>query len=184
MSVEAAAAQDRGFERELRREADAHLLVGRRLAGLVVEDGVAAVGEPLDAVGAGAQRERALAERNLDLAADLGMRAPRRPARRSVSQPANQRAMRWKRGHQNARASGKSSARRNACCAERDQRGARDRPAALSAKALRELADRAVDDGAAVGGAGRRVDGDRARAARGCAWRRSYRGRAASARSR
>ncbi len=98
-------AQDRGFERELRREADAHLLLGRHLPGLVVEDGIAAVGEPLDAVGAGAQREHALAERDLDLAGGLGVSAATRP-RRCVSQPANQRAMRWKRGHQNARASG------------------------------------------------------------------------------
>src|SRR5262245_62557217 len=56
-TLEAAVAQDRGFQRELRRDADAHLLVARRLSGFVVEDGVAAVGQPFDAVGARTQRE-------------------------------------------------------------------------------------------------------------------------------
>ena len=39
-SLEAAAAQDGGFQRQLRREPRAHLLLGARAAGLVVEDGV------------------------------------------------------------------------------------------------------------------------------------------------
>src|SRR5262249_12018193 len=50
----------------------AHLLFGPRRAGLVVEDGVAAVAAKLDPIGAAAQRERAVAERNLDLAVGLG----------------------------------------------------------------------------------------------------------------
>src|SRR6266516_4982203 len=61
-----ATAQDGGFERELRRDADAHLLLARHLAGLVVENGIASVRELLDAVGAGAQREHALLERDFD----------------------------------------------------------------------------------------------------------------------
>ena len=76
----------------------------RYLSGLVVEDGVAAAGQPLDAVGARSQREYALAQRDLDLAGDLGGER-RDVAPPCFSQPANQRAMRWKRGHQNARAS-------------------------------------------------------------------------------
>src|SRR5262245_22265493 len=66
------ATQDRGFERELRRDADAHLLLARYLSGLVVEDGIAAVGEALDAVGAGAQREHATVQWDLELAVSLG----------------------------------------------------------------------------------------------------------------
>src|SRR5262249_45921565 len=66
--LEAALAQDRGLERELGRDAGAHLLLGRHLPGLVVEDGVAAIRALLDPVGAGAQRERALAQPDRDLA--------------------------------------------------------------------------------------------------------------------
>src|SRR5262249_51849218 len=69
---EAAAAQDRGFERQLRRDADARLARARRIAGLEIEDGVA-VALPLDAVGAAVEAQAAGAERNRDLAADLGM---------------------------------------------------------------------------------------------------------------
>ena len=83
----------------------AHLLLGARGAGLVVEDGVAAVRALLDAVGDGRQRELAFADREFQLAADFGMQ--RRNAGAPLAVPAaNQRAMRTKRGHQNARASG------------------------------------------------------------------------------
>src|SRR5262245_22989631 len=50
-----AATQDRGLEGELRRHAGAHLRLGRYLSSLVVENGVAAAGQPLDAVGARSQ---------------------------------------------------------------------------------------------------------------------------------
>src|SRR5262245_66240188 len=70
--TEPSAAQDRGFERELRRQPDAHLRLSRYLPGLVVENGVAAVDEALDAVGAGAQREHALTQRDVDLAGGIG----------------------------------------------------------------------------------------------------------------
>ena len=52
-------------------DAGAHLLLARNLAGLVIQDRVAAVGEAFDAVGAGAQREHALSQWDLDLA-DFG----------------------------------------------------------------------------------------------------------------
>ena len=65
---ESAAAQDRGFQRELRRHSDAHLFFARHLSGLVVKNGIAAATEALNAVGAGAQREHALAKGNTDLA--------------------------------------------------------------------------------------------------------------------
>src|SRR5262249_15534566 len=66
------AAQDRGLEGELRRDADAHLLFARHLSRLVVENGIYGPGEPRDTIGAGAHREHALAERNIDLTLDLG----------------------------------------------------------------------------------------------------------------
>ena len=69
---ESALAQDRGFERELRREPGAHLLLGARRPGFVIEDDVAAVGAALDAVGDAAQPEGAVGERNIDLAANFG----------------------------------------------------------------------------------------------------------------
>ena len=105
--LEAALAQDRGFERELRRQSGAHLLLGRRRAGLVVEDGVAAVAS---AARCGRRAPSAeLAARRTGcrmLAADLGMQRRDSLARRAASQPASHAAMRRKRGHQNARASG------------------------------------------------------------------------------
>ena len=58
--AKSAVAQDRGFQSQLRREPAAHLRFGRRLPGLVVEDGIAAVRALLDAVGARRQREIAL----------------------------------------------------------------------------------------------------------------------------
>src|SRR6478609_10383932 len=70
---EAAAAQDGGFERELRGQSGAHLRLGRRRAGLVVEDGVGAVAAALDAVGACRQRENPGAERDFELAANFAM---------------------------------------------------------------------------------------------------------------
>src|SRR5439155_11771135 len=65
-------AQNRGLERELRRDADAHLLFARHLSGFVVENGITPAREPLDTVGTRAQGEHALAERNLDPALQLG----------------------------------------------------------------------------------------------------------------
>ncbi len=53
--AKSAAAQDRGLECKLRRDADAHLLLSRHLPGLVIENGIAAVRELFDAVGAPAQ---------------------------------------------------------------------------------------------------------------------------------
>ena len=77
--------------------------------------------------------------------------------RRSVSQAANQRAMRRKRGHQNARASGIVFQRGEMLAADFDQLA--DRVVRqLRGEISGEFADRAVNDGAAVGGAGRRVD--------------------------
>src|SRR5262245_30535665 len=67
-----AVAKDRGLERELRRHPDADLLFARYLSRLVIENGIAASGEPLDAVGAGAQCERALVEADVDLALSFG----------------------------------------------------------------------------------------------------------------
>ena len=70
--LELALAQHRGFKGELRRKPGAHLLFGSRGAGLVVEDDVAAFGVALDAVGNAAQLERAVAERDIDFAANFG----------------------------------------------------------------------------------------------------------------
>src|SRR6185437_7324499 len=69
--LEAAVAQNGGFERELRRESGAHLRLGARRTGLVVENNVAAGAVALDAVGDAAQIEDAVVERNVDLAANL-----------------------------------------------------------------------------------------------------------------
>ena len=63
-SWKATIAQDGRFQRELRRESAADLRLGRRLPGLVVENGVAAVGAPLDAVGARRENEFSFAERD------------------------------------------------------------------------------------------------------------------------
>ena len=67
------------------------------------------------------QLERAVAERDLELAADLGVERVELRRAAPASQPANQRAMRRKRGHQNARASGKSSSGAKCSLAELDQ---------------------------------------------------------------
>src|SRR4051812_32452607 len=61
----AAVAQDRGFQRELRREPAAHLRRGASLPGLVVEDRIGAVGALLDAIGPRGKPERAIADRDL-----------------------------------------------------------------------------------------------------------------------
>src|SRR5262249_61905285 len=57
-------AQDCRFQRELRRQPAAHLRIGRRLAGLVVKNGVAAIGAALDAVGARRENEFGFPERD------------------------------------------------------------------------------------------------------------------------
>ena len=183
MSGKPAAPQDRGFERELRRQADAHLLLGRRRPGLVVEDGVAAVGEPLDAVGARAERERRARRAESSMLPRISACSAAMSARRSLleaGEPA--------RDAQKARPPERARLRivverGEMAAAELDQRGGRI-VRQLRGIRLGELADRAVDERAAIGGAGRHVDRRRARAAAGCAWRRSCRDRAASARSR
>ena len=160
MPVEAAAAQDRGFERELRRQAGAHLLLGRRRAGLVVEDGVARRRR-----GARCGRRAPVSVNTRSpsgismLAANLGVRRAASSARRSrlpAGEPA--RDAQEARPPERLRLRDNPPAARNACS-----------PSAISARVrigrqrvgecLGEIADRVVDHGAAVGGAGRRVDG-------------------------
>src|SRR5207302_2067250 len=68
----AALAQHCGFQGELWRQARAYLLFGPRRPGLVIKDDVTPIAAKLDAVGATAQLERALAQRDLDLAAGFG----------------------------------------------------------------------------------------------------------------
>ena len=109
------------------------------------------------------QLEHALADRDVEFARTSACSAVAF-ARRCASQPTNQRAMRRKRGHQNARASGIILQRREMLLAERQQRGERVGRQALRV-VLGEIADRAVDHGAAVARAGRRVDGVERRAA-------------------
>src|SRR3989442_5642304 len=86
----AALAQDCGFKRELGRKAGAHLLLGARLAGLVVEDDVASVGPALDAVVARGQAKDTLADPDGNLAADLRLRCGglRSPLRLPGGEPA------------------------------------------------------------------------------------------------
>src|ERR1051326_159158 len=67
----AAAAKNRGFERELRRQSGAHLFLAGHLAGLVVDDHVAAVGQLVDAVGAPREPEAVTDMRDVALPADL-----------------------------------------------------------------------------------------------------------------
>ena len=119
--------------------------------------------QPLDAVGARRQRERRA--RRAEFRARRGFRraAPRAPRAARCSQRANQRAMRSKRGHQNARASGKSSSGAKCFAPERDQLGQRIGRQRVG-KLLGEIADGAVDDGAAI--ARRRAACRRRRAAR------------------
>ena len=75
MPAKASGAQDGAFQRELRREAGFHLLGRGRPAGLVIEDGVTAVVEFLDAVDARTQLECALvAERDFQLRRHLGIK--------------------------------------------------------------------------------------------------------------
>src|SRR5579871_748602 len=69
---ESPAPQHRRFQRQLRRKAGADFLFLAYRAGLVIEDHIAAAGFALDAVGNAAQPEAALAQRNLNFAADLG----------------------------------------------------------------------------------------------------------------
>ena len=153
-----------------------------RPAGLVVEDGVAAVAQVLDAVGARAQREGAAAERNLELALTSAlMRGEIGAATRfEIGEPA--------RDAQVARPPerpglGKILERGELLLAELDQLGDRIvRQRILEPRS--ERADRLMDHGAAVARAGRRVDRiERLRAA-GCGGRRSSRDRAARSRSR
>src|SRR6202030_3402789 len=78
-----ALAENGGFERELRRESDAHFLFRAHRAGLVVDDGILAIGQQVDAMGAGSEPKRVTAERTAALAAHsrprLGEAAAPRP---------------------------------------------------------------------------------------------------------
>src|ERR1051326_687138 len=86
--LEPAFTQNRGFERELRRKPGAHLRLGARRAGLVIENNVAAGAVALDTVGDTAPIEDAFAKRNIDLAAYL--RLERRDARAPLALPARE----------------------------------------------------------------------------------------------
>ena len=90
-------------------------------------------------------------------ARNLGMHGRRAFARRCASQATNHCAMRTKRGHQNARASGKSCS--GAKCFSPSASSLASGSAGRRSRRLGEIADRAVDHGAAVARAGRRVDG-------------------------
>ena len=107
--TEAAVAQDRGFERQLRREPGLDLFLCRHRAGLVVDQQKAARGEAVDTVGGGGQLERpARARRG---SAGQSTRSSSRRWRRGASslRPTSQRTIRSKRGHQNAQAPGRDS---------------------------------------------------------------------------
>ncbi len=67
----AAFGQDRAFEWKLRRKQRAHLSLGRRIAGLVIDNGSATSLEHIDAVGPRAQGERAGRTRKVARAFDL-----------------------------------------------------------------------------------------------------------------
>ena len=120
-AVESAIAQHCRFERELRRKPGAHLFLGPRDAGFIVKDDIAAVGAALDAIGDAAQLERASAECDVDLAADFGARRRHAGAAAPAPSRANQCAIRSKRGHHKARASGKSSSAAKCVSPELDQ---------------------------------------------------------------
>src|SRR5438552_1851254 len=71
--LKAAFAQDRRLQRELRRQAHAHLLARRRLSGLVVEYGIGTVVAALYPVCAGGENKSPrIVERNSYLSPDLG----------------------------------------------------------------------------------------------------------------
>ena len=78
--------------------------------------------------------------------------------RRAVSQSANQRAMRWKRGHHSARASGRSISGAKCLFADAAQH-VHDVGGQVVGVGLREFAERFVDRRAAIGGRQRHVDG-------------------------
>ena len=102
--------------------------------------------------------------------------------RRAISHSANHAAMRWKRGHHSARASGRSisGAKYFSPMPRNAQRGIVGQRVGVG---LGELAERFVDRRAAIGRRQRHVDGiERLRAAE-CTSRRSCRDRAASPRS-
>src|SRR5262249_46762504 len=152
-----AAAQNGGFEGELRRDADAHLLLARHLAGLVVEDGIASVGAAFDAIGARAQGKHALAERDRDLAVDFGDQ--RGPVVAALAVPGGKPA----RDPLETRPPECTRLRVVLECGkvlgtDRDQLGGRigGQP---GRKRFREFAQRSMNDDTAVGGARREVDG-------------------------
>ncbi len=154
--LEAALAQDRGFERELRRQSGANLLVGRRRAGLVVEHGVASVLEQFDAVGPHRELELLAAERDEDAAADLGIEP------RQLGAPRGLEARQPFGDAQKARPPerpGLGEIRQRLEMPLADLGEHRHRIVwQLVRERLGELADAVVDQGAAIGGAGRRVD--------------------------
>ena len=184
MLVKAALAQDRGLQRELRRQAHAHLLAGRRLPGLVVEDREAAVAA---AARSGRRAPTSVKMRSLSsgilisplisASMSLDVAAPRHfPIRKPCGDALEPRPPQRPR-------LGPLHQRREIFLADAAQRQRGIGAAAPSAIDLREFAERIVDRRAAVGGRQRHVDGiERSRAAE-CISRRSYRDRAASPRS-
>ena len=154
--LELALAQHRGFEGELRRQSGAHLLFGSRRAGLVVEDDVAAVGVALDAVGDAAQFERAVAERDIDFAANLGDDGADAGAARDFPAREPARDALEARPPEGARL-GIIVQRGEMRPSQFDERACRI-VRQLFGEALREFADGGVDEGAALGGAGFRAD--------------------------
>ena len=153
--LEAALAQHGRFERELRREAGAHLLFAACRAGLVVEDDITPVGHPLDAVGDAAQFECALVELNGNFATDLGIDARNRTAAFGVPAREPMRDAQEARPPEGARFR-KIVQGREERLAERDEFAHRLGRQAFGIE-LGEIADGGVDDGAALGRAGRGV---------------------------
>ena len=152
-----AVAQDRGFKCELRRESGPHLLFRARRSGLVIENDVAAVSVALDAVGDAVQSKGALRQRNFDLAADLrdqrtDVGAPRRlPTGEPVRDPLETRPPEGARFGKIVEIGEMRPAK-----LDKFARGI-GRKAILVA--LGEIADGVMDDGAALGRAGRKIDG-------------------------
>ena len=109
-SAEAPGAQDRAFERELRRQSRLDLRRGRHLCRSCSRGSRSAPSRRCSMRSARARSVNTPSgQRDFERAGHLGVEPRDVAPRRFASKSANQRAMRWKRGHQNARASGKSS---------------------------------------------------------------------------